>query len=136
MIFIDTLFVVALVNRRDQHHARASELAAAYDGQRFLTTDAVLIEVGNALARHFRTQAADVIENFLSSPEVEIIHLTPGLFAEGFQLYRAHRDKEWSLTDCFSFVVMRREGVTEALTFDHHFVQAGFQALMRDSPKS
>ena len=52
--FIDTSFVVALVNEKDQHYARASELADAFDGQPLITTDAVLLEVGNALARNFK----------------------------------------------------------------------------------
>ena len=58
--------------------------------------------------------------------------LTPALFDEGFDLYRTYRDKEWGLVDCISFVVMRKAGIQEALTFDQHFVQAGFRALMRE----
>jgi uncharacterized protein len=42
----------------------------------------------------------------------------------------SRRDKEWSLTDCISFVVMKERGLTEALTADHHFEQAGFKALL------
>ncbi len=134
IIFIDTLFVVALINQRDQYHARAAELAERYDGERFLVTDAVLVEIGNALARNFKRQAVEVIEHFLSSEDVEVVRLSLGLFAEAFALYRSHEDKEWGMTDCLSFVVMRHAGVKEALTFDQHFVQAGFKALMRDAP--
>jgi predicted nucleic acid-binding protein len=130
--FIDTLFVVALLNQRDQHHERAAALADRYAGERFLITDAVLLEIGNALARNYRQQAAEVIQHFLTSEDVEVVRLTPELFDEAFALYRAHRDKEWGLIDCISFVVMRRAGVAEALTFDQHFVQAGFRALMRE----
>jgi predicted nucleic acid-binding protein len=133
-IFVDTLYVVALINQRDQYHPRAAELADRYEGQRFLTTDAVLVEIGNALARNYKEQAIEVIEHFLNSEDVELIRTTPELFAKAFDLYKTHRDKEWGLTDCISFVVMRQAGLGGALTFDRHFVQAGFQALMRDGP--
>lgn len=130
-IFVDTLFVVALINRRDQYHAQASALAEKFDGQPLLITNAVLLEIGNALARGFKREATDIIEYFLTSDEVEVIHTTPALFEEAFALYRSYIDKEWGLIDCISFVAMRRADVTRALTFDRHFAQAGFQVLMR-----
>src|SRR5437773_1918248 len=99
--------MIALINQRDQHHERAASLAALYAGRLFLTTDAVLLEVGNALARNFKQQAVQVIGDLLSSEDVEVHRLTPALFEEGFGLYRGHQDKEWGLVDCVSFVVMR-----------------------------
>jgi hypothetical protein len=129
--FIDTLFVIALVNQRDQYHGQAAELAVSYEAQQFLTTDAVLLEIGNALARKYRRQAVEIIEDFLSSEDVELVRLTPELFDQAFALYKAHEDKEWGLIDCISFVAMQQAKVQDALTFDQHFVQAGFCALMR-----
>lgn len=131
-IFVDTAFVVALVNERDQHHTRAAALADSLDGLPLITTDAVLLEVGNALARNFKEQAAEVIEDFLTSDEVEIVTLDTALFQRAFDLYRTHTDKTWGMTDCISFVVMRERGVTDALTNDKDFRQAGFNALMRE----
>ena len=55
---------------------------------------------------------------------------TSELFERGLALYNARPDKEWSLTDCISFVVMADEGLTDALTGDRHFEQAGFTALL------
>ena len=130
-IFVDTLFVVALVNQRDQYHQRADELASCCAGSRFVVTDAVLLEIGNALARNYKKQAIETIDHFLSAPDVELIRLTPQLFDDGYSLYKTHRDKEWGLVDCISFAVMRKNAIDEALTFDQHFVQAGFQALMK-----
>jgi predicted nucleic acid-binding protein len=52
-------------------------------------------------------------------------------FVQGVELYRNRSDKDWSLTDCISFVVMTREGITEALTADRDFEQAGFKALLK-----
>ena len=96
-------------------------------------TDAVLLEIGNALARSYKQEAVEIIEQFLAAEEVEVVHLTPRLFTQGFTLYKSHQDKPWGLVDCISFIVMREAGVTQALTFDQHFVQAGFQALMRET---
>lgn len=130
--FIDTLFVIALINQRDQYHLRASELADRVRGRPLLTTDAVLLEIGNALARSFKREAVEVIEDFLTSEDVEVVRLTPELFTRAFELYKTHRDKEWGLVDCVSFVVMRQAGIREALTLDGHFKQAGFVALLRE----
>lgn len=129
-IFIDTLFVVALINPRDQHHAKATELAAKYENHPFLVSDAVLLEIGNGLARNYKHEAIEVIEGFFNSEEVEIVRLTPELFERAFDLYKRYKDKDWGLIDCISFVVMTEAGVTQALTFDQHFEQAGFEALM------
>ena len=134
-IFVDTLFVIALINRRDQYHQQATGLADMLEGYPLLVTDAVLLEIGNALARGYKKEAVEVIEQFLSSDEVEIVRLTPELFEEAFALYKSYQDKDWGLVDCISFVVMRQAGVREALTFDRHFVQAGFQVLMQEQPR-
>lgn len=131
-VFVDTLFVIALINKRDQYHERAAELADQLEGQPLLVTDAVLLEIGNALARNFRQEAIEVIEEFFASEEVEIVRLDPDLFERAFHIYKGHQDKEWGLVDCCSFVVMKEAAVSTALTFDQHFVQAGFTALMRE----
>ena len=130
-IFVDTLFIVASINPRDQYHRHAAELVKRFKGHPLLITDAVLLEIGNALARNFKKEAVEIIERFLNSNQVEVVALTPELFREALVLYKAYQDKEWGLVDCVSFVVMRRKNITSALTFDQHFVQAGFQALMR-----
>lgn len=131
-VFIDTLFVIALVNPRDQYHAQAVTLADAYEHLPLVITDAVLLEIGNALAKNFKTQAVAIIEQFLSAEEVEVARLTPELFGQALELYTNYQDKAWGLVDCISFTIMRQEGIIDALTFDQHFIQAGFRALMRD----
>jgi predicted nucleic acid-binding protein len=127
--FVDTSFVVALVNQRDQHHSRALDLASQFEG--LLTTYAVLLEVGNALAKNFRAASIQVIKDFLTSSEVQIVHLYSDLFHKGFALYRSRLDQSWGLIDCVSFIVMREAGIFQSLTADKHFEQAGFQALLR-----
>lgn len=130
-IFVDTLFVIALINQCDQYHQRASELGDNLEAYPLITTDAVLLEIANALARNYKNEAVETIEHFFASDEVEIVRLTPELFEQAFTLYKTHQDKAWGLVDCISFVVMKQAGVTQALTFYQHFVQVGFQALMR-----
>lgn len=128
--FIDTSFVVALINQRDQYHAQAVQLASQFDERSLITTDAVLLEIGNALARNFKEASIQIIEHFLTSDEVEIITLNDELFARAFKPYRSHLDKSWGLIDCVSFVVMRDFGLTQSLTADKHFEQAGFSILL------
>ena len=129
-ILVDTAYVLALVNERDQYHDRAQELADLFEGRNLLITDAVLLEIGNALARSFKKQAIEIISYFIESEEVEIFRHSSQIFDKAFALYKKYDDKEWSLVDCISFIVMRERGIKQALTFDSHFDQAGFVAIM------
>jgi uncharacterized protein len=128
-MFVDSSYIVALVNDRDQNHERAKRLALAFRGRPGFTTDAVLLEVGNSLSRRFRRQAVQVIRGLLESDDIQVVPLSLELFNEGLTLYEQRPDKEWGLVDCISFVVMKREGLTDALAFDQHFTQAGFRTL-------
>lgn len=129
-ILVDIAYVLALVNERDQYHDRAQELADLFEGRNLLITDAVLLEIGNALARGFKKQAIEIISYFIESEEVEIFRHSSQIFDKAFALYKKYDDKEWSLVDCISFIVMRERGIKQALTFDRHFDQAGFVAIM------
>jgi predicted nucleic acid-binding protein len=64
-------------------------------------------------------------------PAIQIIPTSAELEAAGLLMYSTHTDKEWGITDCISFAIMRERGITDALTADHHFEQAGFIALLR-----
>lgn len=128
-ILVDTAYVLALVNERDQYHERAQQLADFVEGQELLITDAVLLEIGNALARGFKPQAVEIITYFIEAEEVEVYAYPQRVFDQAFALYKKYEDKEWSLVDCISFVVMRERGIKKALTFDRHFEQAGFTLI-------
>ena len=130
---IDTSYIVALVNARDENHERANELVNIYDSAPLLVTDAVLLEIGNSLARNHKPRAIDIFDEFLSADDVEIVRLDESLFDRSLKLYRTHADKQWGMVDCVSFVVMKDRGIIDALTSDRHFVQAGFRALMLDA---
>ena len=130
-LFVDTSFVVALVNKRDQYHEQAVELSNTFESYPVITTDAVLLEVGNALARNFKTEGVVTIEGFLSSDEARIVAVDAALFRRGFDLYKSYQDKAWGLVDCISFIVMRELGIQDSLTTDSHFEQAGFNVLLK-----
>jgi len=68
-ILVDTSFVIALVNKRDAHHSKASQLSKEFDGYPLVITEGVLFEIGNALARSFKPQAIQIIEDFIRFPE-------------------------------------------------------------------
>lgn len=96
-----------------------------------MTTDAVLIEIGNALSLlPARALAAQIIATVREAAAIEVAHVDAALFERGLALYRQRMDKEWGLTDCISFVLMQQRGVTQVLTADHHFEQAGFQIVL------
>ena len=135
-LFLDSAYVIALAQATDEHHARAVRMAAllAERSTPLVTTRAVLLEVGAALARtKVRHGAVSLISSLQNSPRVEIVPLTEEISAQGWKLFCERLDKEWSWADCISFVVMGERGLTKALTSDQHFEQAGFTALLRHS---
>lgn len=131
-LFVDTGYVIALINENDQYHQQALTLAEKYKNFSMVTTDAILLEIGNALSRIAREEAMTIIHylqiHYLqTNPNVTVISLTPKLMADALNLYSKHRDKTWGLVDCVSFVVMQEQQISIALAFDRHFVQAGFE---------
>jgi len=129
-LFADTSYYLGLLNPNDQWHETVMRFTASFDGA-ILTTAWVLTELANAMSRpDNRGVCVSFIEDLRADPRVTIVAPSQALFDQGFQLYASRLDKDWSLTDCISFVVMRRQGLTEALTGDRHFEQAGFTALL------
>lgn len=132
-VFLDTGYTIALSVESDEHHERAVELAEQLEAEqtRLVTTRAILLETGNALSKErYRKSAIELLNALEEDPLVEIIPLSEELFAEAFELFRNRPDKEWGLVDCVSFIVMQERGLTEALTPDKHYEQAGFRALL------
>jgi hypothetical protein len=134
-LFLDTGYVVARFNRRDQFHPRAKQLAGVIAACRELwTTDAVLLEVAAAFSqpRH-RSIATRLWDEFHGGDaRCRVVAVSGDALSQAIALFRQSSDKSWSLTDCLSFVVMSEQQLVSALTPDHHFTQAGFQALMAD----
>jgi predicted nucleic acid-binding protein len=134
-IFLDTAYVNALVNTRDEWHEAAvrwqEKLAATR--RRLVTTEFVLVEIADGLSEvRFRLQAAGIISVLQQNPFVEIVPATSHLLTAALDLYRSRPDKDWGLTDCASFVVMGERALSVALTTDEHLRQAGFRVLLSE----
>jgi predicted nucleic acid-binding protein len=129
--FLDTAFIISRIDRRDAFHARAMMFRErVHKAREVWTTEAVLIEIGNALAAGHRADAIRFFEAIPRTPNFRIVPVTSLLLSAAVNLYSSRRDKDWGLTDCISFEVMRENGLNEALTADRHFIQAGFRALL------
>jgi uncharacterized protein len=128
--FADTSFWVALVDRRDVYHSKAVEWSL-HNGGSIVTTDAVLLETANTFSRpEWREKVIALINHIVARDDVEVLPFSGENWDRGWQLFCNRRDKTWSLTDSISFEVMRERGLTEALSADAHFRQAGYQALL------
>jgi uncharacterized protein len=134
-VFLDTSFAIALSSQTDRNHLQAVELASQLELHKthLVTTQAILLEIGNALSKQrYRIAAIQLLESLETDRNVEIVLLTNDLYRQAFNLFKQRQDKEWGLVDCISFIVMQGRGITDALTADAHFQQAGFRALLRD----
>jgi len=130
-IFADTSFYVAMANPRDALHARAQQQAQGHAGA-VVTTEYVLVETANFLSRSpDRAVFVALLGALDADPQTTVVAGSHERFLDGCARYRDRPDKDWSLTDCLSFLTMEELGLTEALTADHHFEQAGFRALLR-----
>lgn len=131
-LFLDTSFVQAMLNRRDQYHDRAMTLSARLRTDTIWTTEAIITEIGNALSCFDRTRACGFIRSMYSTRNVRVINVSTSLLKQGLSLYESRHDKKWGLTDCISFVVMDENSLHDALSSDRDFLQAGFRALLLD----
>jgi uncharacterized protein len=133
-VFADTAYWIALVVKQDQYHPSARAWTPHIAG-RITTTALVLLETANALARPaWRASAVALIEHLRQRPDVHIVAPEAAQWERGWELYRNRPDKGWSLTDCVSFLVMQEAGLTDALTTDEHYRQAGFRAVLLEDP--
>lgn len=133
-VFADSNYWIGLLNPKDNQHARAIAASNALGRVRLITSEMVLVEVLNGLARFpaLRHQAVTLTDRIMTDPNTDVVPLSGMLFRDALAEYKRHLDKQWSIVDCASFVIMRQRGLHEALTHDHHFTQAGFTALLRD----
>lgn len=130
-VFADTAFYIAFTNPHDDLHAVAANYAKGYFDE-ITTTEYVILELGNRLSRAEDKPAfLSLLSEIQSDPATTMIPADSSLLEKGLDLFANRLDKDWSLTDCISFVVMREGGISEALTGDHHFEQAGFVALLK-----
>jgi predicted nucleic acid-binding protein len=134
MIFVDTSFLLAVLNPRDTLYSRAQAWAALI-AEPLLVTEYVVWEMVNSLSLPVdRPKAHLAVQEIQTAPDWEWVPASNPLFVAGMQLHRERGDKSWSLTDCISFQVMQQRNIRRALTYDHHFEQTGYEALLRRDP--
>lgn len=134
-LFLDTVFIQALLSGRDQYHAQAQAfLPRVRAAAEVWVTEAVLVEVGNALGASNRMAAVTFIRQCYKTANMRVVSVDTSLLQEALDLYQSRSDKAWGLTDCISFVVMQRQGLIDALTADNHFTQAGYRTMLAEKP--
>jgi predicted nucleic acid-binding protein len=134
LVFADTLYWGALLHPQDQYRIRAVRARAAVGEALLVTTDEVLTELLDGLAQRgpgLREVAAQAVRRILTDSRVRVHVQSRASFLAGLRLYEQRFDKGYSLVDCISMTTMRRHGISEVLTNDHHFTQEGFEALLR-----
>ncbi len=133
-LFVDTSGFFALLVQRDSHHQAARRVLrrAAADKRRLVTTDYVLDETTTLLkARGEGRLASELFDRVFQSTACRVIWTDEDRFVQVREFFLKHLDQAWSFTDCVSFCVMKELRITEALTSDQHFEQAGLIALLR-----
>jgi uncharacterized protein len=134
-VFADTSYWIAFLNEDDDLYEIAIQITEKLFPMQIVTSEMILSELLNHVSKkgnNFRNAAVNFINQLNGDPNVVITPQTSPLFISAFQLYAQRQDKAWSHTDCSSFCIMEELGVTEALTYDKHFEQAGFVALLRN----
>lgn len=133
-VFADACYWIALISPQDELHSAATSAKPQLKHAQVVTTDEVLGELLNFFCERgsqLRSLAASIVDEIRKDPRVTVVEQSRDSFDGGFGHYKARADKEYSLVDCVSFELMTRDSITEALTNDHHFVQAGFIALLK-----
>ncbi len=132
-VFVDTSGWIGLVNISDFLHPAVTQIYQSKyaEGYNFVTHQGILLECGNGLSGLRLRQSAVGLKNKLEkSNRVEIRQVDDELYEAGWKLYASRPDKEWGIVDCISFVLMNDLKITEVLTADRHFEQAGFIKLL------
>ena len=132
-VFLDTLAILALIDKKDRWHDAATAVSKELDTQKrpLVVTEWVLTEFLNATAKApYRRLAVEAVHHFHTFPRVEIVAATHDDWLLGFALYESRQDKEWSLVDCLSIRVCQQLAIEEVFTADRHFEQAGLRILL------
>ncbi|NBC17314.1 MAG: PIN domain-containing protein [Bacteroidetes bacterium] len=135
-IFVDTAGWGHLVDASQAFHARAADIyrSGRRDDRQFITSNYVITELVALLTsplRIPRPQVIRLVDAVKASPSVDVVHVDRETDHQAWRLLGDRPDKVWSLVDCSSFIIMRQRGISDVLTTDHHFEQAGFVRLLK-----
>ncbi len=132
--FVDTSYFVGLLHRGDELHATALEVSKRLTHEELVTTELVFVELLNFFGEYgpaLRDAAVTFVRKFQTNAATHVIPGTRDGFVRALERYESRRDKGYSLTDCHSMLVIEERSIVDVLTYDQHFVQAGFNALLR-----
>lgn len=128
--FLDTSYIIALEISDDQYHSAAQKHWQTLIRSPFalVTTSYVFTEIVTFFnSRNLHAKAVEVGQRLQQSSKVQVVFVDETMFALGWNYFQRYSDKTCFLTDCISFVVMQQKNIQVALTFDRHFLQAGFR---------
>jgi predicted nucleic acid-binding protein len=131
-VFVDTLYWLAVVLPKDSWQEPARRAKSSLGNVLMVTTDEILSEFLNALSKgeHMRKKAVQMVKRIMDNPNVKVMPQSRDSFLKGLELYGQRPDKTYSLTDCISMNVMKKESIMEVLTNDRHFEQEGYVVLI------
>jgi predicted nucleic acid-binding protein len=130
MLLVDTSAFYARHDRRDAWHRTASRIWRDLEGTPLVTTNHVMEESLTLLARRIGYRfAADLARHVYPSIELDVIYTTREEEQAALHFFSKFADQKIGFTDCISFAVMRRNGISTAFTFDSHFIDAGFKVI-------
>ncbi|UXE62845.1 MAG: PIN domain-containing protein [Woronichinia naegeliana WA131] len=134
-IFLDTAYLQALIDSGDNLYELSQMMTPKLGKFQGITSEMVLTELLNAFCsrgEYLRRSAIRLTHDLRGDRNIIIIPQTSEQFEQAFGFYQRRLDKGYSLTDCSSMQIMREKGINEILTFDKHFQQEGFRALLRE----
>ncbi|HAG83761.1 MAG TPA: hypothetical protein DD379_24320 [Cyanobacteria bacterium UBA11162] len=134
-IVLDTSYLQALADPGDDLHERAKTITERLGLFMAVTSEMVLVELLNGFSnrgQYFRQIAIQITDDLRRNPNVETIPQTSQQFEKALRFYQQRSDKGYGLTDCASMLIMQEKGIQDVLTFDKHFKQEGFNALLRE----
>ena len=135
-LFADTGYWVALTDPEDDLHLKAITISRTLGNVALVTHELILVEVLNHFAGYgafYRRKAYENVQRTLSHPGTQVVRAESDRFRQAALRYSRYYDKQWGLTDCYSFTLMDDMDITDALAYDHHFQQAGYRALLREN---
>lgn len=132
VVYADTSYWIALLYPLDHHHEHARAVTSELGDLTLVTSELVLVELLNFAAgrgEYLREKTAAFVQAAFDNTYLDVVPATHELLLAALRLYAQRLDKEWSIVDCASFTIMNRNDISEVLTGDRHFRQAGFQTL-------
>jgi predicted nucleic acid-binding protein len=130
-IFLDTSFLVAFYNKQDQNHSHARKFISEIDiGISFVISDYIFDEVLTVLlVRGGKPLSIEAGRMILEDDRIDLLQIDGQVFQKTWIVYQSFKDKEWSFTDCTSYVLMKNLSISTGASFDDHFKQFGFRTV-------